>query len=115
VIYYAQNIQTGNASAKSSVVNEVEGSGNVTTHIETTANGQTNIIDANGNGGITVSNDNGKVSVTKTPQVTIVQTQTLNSTPTPTMTPVKTVHKTSFFSNFIEKVSNFINRIFKDL
>jgi hypothetical protein len=39
-ICYGQTIQTGNASAKSTVINNVSGSGNVYTKIEVTANGE---------------------------------------------------------------------------
>jgi hypothetical protein len=114
VIYYAQNIQTGNASAQSSVVNNVEGNGSVTTHIETTANGQTNVIDANGNGQTDVENDNGIITVSKSPQITIAQTQIFTSTPTATIAPKGKSKFPSLVSSFIKQLQAFLQH-FKNL
>lgn len=108
---YAQNIITGNQKAETTVTNNVTG-GNVTTHIETTVNGKTNVIDSQGNGNIEVKNENGNVTISTSPQVTV--TETKNSTPTPKITP-KPTHKTSFLSNFFDKISNYFKRIFHNL
>lgn len=111
---FADDVQPGNASAQSTVINNVQGSGSVQTHIETSANGQTNVIDTQGNGQVNVENNNGNVSVTKTPGVTIVQTQTVTSTPAPTAAP-KVEHKLSFVANLMQDISSFISRIFHNL
>jgi len=112
MVYYAQNIQTGNSHAQSSVISNVQ-DGNVITHIETTANGQTNVIDANGNGQISVNNDNGKVSITKTPQVTIVQTQTLSSTPTPTIILKNKSSIKTLSATLLKEIQNFFKQFFR--
>jgi len=109
----ADNIQTRNASAQSTVENNVQGNGNVTTHIETSANGQTNVIDTQGNGQINVTNNNGNVTITKTPQVTIVQT--LNSTPTPKIIYKHQPKTPSLVSGLFENLTNFLKRIFRNL
>ncbi len=114
---FADNVQTGNVvDAQSTVENNVQGSGSVTTHIETSANGQTNVIDTNGNGTVNVTNNNGNVSITKTPDVNITQTQveTQISTPTPKITP-PIIHKPSLMSNIFTNITDFIKRVFRDL
>jgi len=108
---YAENITTGNASAKSYVKTETEGSSNVSTHIETTANGKTEVIDSNESGEIEVKNNNGNVTVKKTPQASISSILTL----TPSATTKSTEHKKTFISNFLEIISNIFKRIFTNL
>ncbi|MDP3987990.1 MAG: hypothetical protein Q8P80_02495 [Candidatus Levybacteria bacterium] len=49
-IAFAQNITTGNSSAKSSVTTNVNGSGNVYTKIEVEANGEKKTLEASGPG-----------------------------------------------------------------
>ncbi len=49
-IAFAQNITTGQASAKSSVTTNVNGSGNVYTKIEVEANGEKKTLEATGPG-----------------------------------------------------------------
>lgn len=108
---YAETITTGNSSAKSYVKTEIEGSSNVSTHIETTANGKTEAIGSNENGEIEVDNNNGNVAVKKTPQASI--SPTLTSTPSATTKSIE--HKKTFISNFLEIISNFFKRIFTNL
>ncbi len=108
---YAQNITTGNASAKSYVKTEIEGSSNVATHIETTANGKTEVIDSNINGEIEVNNNNGNVTINKSSQAST--SPTLTSTPSPRTK--STEHKKTFILNFLERISNFFKRIFTNL
>jgi len=111
---FADNTQTGNANSQATVETNVQGNGNVTTHIETSNNGQTNVIDTQGNGQINVTNNNGNVTVTKTPQVTIVQMQTVTSTPTPTALS-KVEGRISFVTNLMKDISNFLKRIIRNL
>lgn len=108
---FAETITTGNASAKSYVKTEIEGSSNVSTHIETTANGKTEVIDSNESGEIEVKNNNGNVTVKKTPQTSI--SPTLTSTLSATTKSIE--HKKTFISNFLEIIFNFIKRIFTNL
>jgi hypothetical protein len=109
----AGTTETGNATDNSTVETNVQGSGNVSTHIETTVNGQTNIIDTQGNGETKVENNNGKVTVTKSPEVTIVQT--LNSTPTPKIIYGQKPKTPSLVSGLFEKLTNFLSRILHNL
>ena len=109
----AGTTETGNATANSTVETNVQGNGNVSTHIETTVNGQSNIIDTNGNGETNVENNNGNVTVTKSPEVTIVQTQI--STPTPKIIYEHKPKTPSLVSGLFQNIRNLFSRIFHDL
>jgi hypothetical protein len=107
------NITTGNATSETRVYNTVTGEGSVYTHIETTVNGQTNTVESKNPGEIDVRNDNGKVTVIKSPNVSVTVSESENSTPTPTIKPLP--HQPTFVANFLEKISNFLSRIFHNL
>jgi len=108
----AQNITTGNQSAETKVINTVN-NGSVTSHVETSVNGQTTTVDSNQPGELDVKNVNGTVTISKTPNATITITENKNSTVTPTIIP-KPIHK-NFLSNIFERISNFFRRIFHNL
>ena len=102
MIYYAQNIQIGNANAQSSVINTVEGNGNVSTHIEVEANGDKKVLDTNSSGtySLSVQSNNGAVST-----VSVIAT---SESPIATATP-KVLQKN--ISPIQSLISSFINRI----
>ena len=108
---YAENVTTGNASAKNYTKTEIERSSNVATHIETTANGKTEVIDSNESGEIEVRNNNGNVMINKSSQAST--SQTLTSTSSPRTKSME--HKKTFILNFLEIISNFFKRIFTNL
>jgi len=93
---FAQNITTGNQNAETKVTNTVN-NGSVTSHVETSVNGQTTTVDSNQPGELDVKNVNGTVTISKTPE-------------TPTIIP-KPIHK-NFLSNFFERIRNLFKRIF---
>jgi hypothetical protein len=113
-VVFAQNITTGAASANSTVQTNIQGSGNVKTHIETTVNGQTNTVDSNEPGKIQVENNNGNVTISKTPQTSLSAISTPIATTSPSIKPIKPIQK-NFVFNLFERFSNFLHRIFKNL
>lgn len=106
---YAQDIVTGNQTAQTSVTNIVN-NGTVTSHSETTINGETTTVDSNGTGSINIKNVNGKVTVSKSPEATIIVNYKQASI-TPTAAP-KQAHK-FFFLNIFENFKSFLKNIFK--
>lgn len=112
---FADEMQTGNATTKSTVINNVQGNGSVTTHIENTVNGQTTTVDSNQPGKIVVENNNGTVVITKTPEQLLSVSPTPKTNASPTMAPKKIKHKVPFISNLFENLSNFLSRIIHNL
>jgi hypothetical protein len=112
-ISFADDSQNGNATSETRVSNTVTNGGSTYTHIETTVNGQTNIIDSKDQGEIDVRNDNGNVTVNKSPNVTVAVSENKISTPTPTIKPL--LHKTTFISDIFANLSNFFKRILHNL
>jgi hypothetical protein len=111
---YAQ-IQTGNANAQSSVETNIQGSGNVSTHIEVEANGEKKTLDANSPGTYTLgvqSNTNSTQNPTPVPKGLANPNA---ATATPNMTKESEIHKPSFFSNVMVSLQNFLKRIFNNL
>jgi hypothetical protein len=71
---FAQEIHIGNVSAKSEVNTQIEGNGNVQTHIEVQINEEKKTLDATGSGEYKLeinssNNSNSKISVTATPSI----------------------------------------------
>jgi hypothetical protein len=118
--YYAQ-VQTGNSNAQSSVQTDIQGSGNVTTHIEVEANGQKKTLDANSPGTYSLSiqsNNNGYAKPTAAPNA---PTPHLSSTPIASreskLEPKivkKSEIKPIFFFKFVRDIEDFINKIFNN-
>lgn len=102
-VSYSENIQTGNASAQSSVETKIQGSGSVTTHIEVTANGEKKILDASKPGSYSVSvesnSNSNEVSPSSTPSAT------------PTIDNNNNSEKSSFISTLVKNIRNFFKRI----
>lgn len=116
-VYYAQNIQTGNASAQSTVVNNVQGNGSVSTHIEVEANGEKKVLDSNSPGTyrLQVQSNSSDQTTTKTPTVSPSPTRLSLNTKDKTSTAVEKQknHNSSFFSSFTEHLRNFFKQIFQ--
>lgn len=110
---FAQEIQTGNQSAETKITNNVNG-GSVTTHIETTVNGQTTTVDSNEPGKIEVENNNGNVKINKTAQEEPSVSPSNTASATPKILPKKTELK-NIISSFFEEISRFFKRIFDNL
>jgi hypothetical protein len=117
--YYAQ-VQTGNANAQSSVQTDIQGGGNVSTHIEVQANGEKKTLDANSPGTYSLSVQSNNNNNTNNPTVTpATPTPHLSSIPIASKEPelkpkiTKMVEaKLLFFSNFIKDIENFFKKIF---
>lgn len=107
MIYNAQDVQTGNATAQSSVINTVEGNGSVSTHIEVEANGEKKVLDTNAPGTykISVRFDN-NVNATKTS--TIVNSKSPIATSTPTIIQRDKSSNLSLISSFIKRIELFL-------
>ena len=106
----AEDIQTGNASAKSTVETNVQGSGSVTTHIEVEANGEKKVLDTNEPGSYSLSvesNNNSKASVNSSSNTSS------SSTPsgTPDIDSDSNDKKSSFISTLVKNIRNFFERI----
>jgi len=118
MIYYAQNIQTGNARAQSAVVNTVEGDSSVVTHIEVEANGEKKTLDANSPGTYSLSvesNDNNNKTITPampTPHSSLTVIAT-NTTELKTKIIDHNPIKPFFFSDFLTNVKDFFKKLFK--
>jgi hypothetical protein len=122
---YAQ-IQTGNASAQTSVQTNVEGSSNVSTHIEVQANGEKKVLDTNSPGTYSLSvqsNDDNSQTITPTPTPTptitlspktsdIPKENTATYTATIENNQKKEILNQSFLSNLITHIENFFKKIF---
>lgn len=117
--YYAQ-IQTGSANAQSSVETNIQGSGNVSTHIEVSANGEKKTLDANSPGtyslSVQSSNNNNSNNETITPTV---PTPHLSSTPTASKAsePKEKINKENkikpfMFSDFVIYIENLFKKLF---
>jgi hypothetical protein len=105
---YAQNIQTGNVNSTSTIYTNITGDGNVKTHIETSVNGQTNIIDSNQPGRIEVINKNGNVTINKSPDISITVTPNKTATSSPIRT-LKPKHNNYLYSS----LRNFLDYLYK--
>ncbi len=120
---FAQNIQTGNSSATSTVETNVQGNGNVQTHIETSANGVTKTLDATGSGTYKVevhSNGNNAPQNPNNPIFSPSSYPSPTASATPTVKPdIKNkIQEKSFTANiskFVEIISSFFKRILGDL
>jgi predicted RNA-binding protein with RPS1 domain len=107
--YYTQ-LQTGNASAQSSVQTDIQGSGNVSTHIEVEANGQKKVLDANSPGTYNLSiqsNNNGDAK----PTVSSIASRESELKP---KIAKKSEIKPIFLSIFVKDIEDFINKIFSN-
>jgi len=105
-IALADEIKTGNASAETRVYNTVSDDGDTYTHIETTVNGKTNIIESKNEGEIDVRNVNGKVTINKSPEVMVTITQDENSTATPTITKKQQLKTPSLFAVIVKGIED---------
>lgn len=110
---FAQEIQTGNQSAETKITNNVNG-GSVTTHIETTVNGQTTTVDSNEPGKIEVINNNGEVKINKSTLEKPSMSSSNIASSSPRIVPRKTEFK-NIISGFFEIISNFFKRVFGNL
>lgn len=98
----------GNASSDVTVNNSIQGSGEVHTHIESTVNGQTKVLDSNQPGSYTLHNSS---SVSSSSTASISPTITPKPKPKPTITstlakttqdPIKSLEV--FFHTVIQKL-----------
>jgi len=122
---YAQDIQTGNSSAQSTVTNTVNGSGGCSTHIEVIVNGEKKVLDSTdcGTHSLNVSSNSNFQSPTPSASVFIPQKPIISLSPSPTssVTPIikpeekKEMSKPSFISNVIKTFSDFFKRVLRDL
>lgn len=120
---FAQNIQTGNSSATSTVETNIQGNGNVKTHIETSANGVTKTLDATGSGIYKVevrSNGNNAPQNSNNPVFSPSSFRAPTASATPTVKPdIKNkIQEKSFAANiskFVEIISSFFKRILSNL
>lgn len=102
---YAQEIQTGNASAKSSVETNIEGNGNVETHIEIQANGEKKVID---------SNKPGKIEVTLGSKNNSIETEKDSSPAANIKKEIKNINNQKITSDkLLNDIANFFKKIFK--
>jgi hypothetical protein len=116
--FYAQ-INTGNTAAQSTVQTDIQGSGNVSTHIEVQANGEKKTLDANSPGTYSLSvkaNNNGEQEMTPnlTPRPTGISRET---TATPTAI-IQNEQKSeaimpSLFSRFAIYIENLFKKLFR--
>jgi hypothetical protein len=118
---FADNTQTGNASAQSSATTTTNGS-NCSTHIEVTVNGQTQVLDSTDCGTHTLNKTaNGtteesspRPSITKPvlryPRITVSQIPT--ATPTPTIMGKNRLQTPSLFSVVVKGVEALFKRFF---
>ncbi|PIR80188.1 MAG: hypothetical protein COU25_01470 [Candidatus Levybacteria bacterium CG10_big_fil_rev_8_21_14_0_10_35_13] len=118
----AENTVNESQSTSNIRVSTQTDGGNVSTHIETTVNGKTQIIESNEEGEIIVENKNGEVTVKKsTPNTTITNvTKTPASSSTQSASIDKEVgqkeeFKKSFIEIFISSLKDFFKRIFSNL
>jgi len=109
---FAEDSSNGNVNSEMHVTN-INNNGNVTSHVETSVNGQTTTVDSNEPGELDVKNVNGTVTISKSPEVSITVTKNHNATPTPTIKPDQ--HKIPFISTLLERLSNFFKRILHNL
>ena len=110
---FADDVVTGNQTAETHVTN-INNNGSVTSHVETTVNGQTTTVDSNQPGKLDVKNVNGTITISKSPEVSITVTQSHTASPTPTNILPKQEHKSLIF-NIFEGLSNFFKRILRNL
>ena len=117
---YAQNIQTGNSDAKATVETNIEGNGNVQTHIETSANGVKKVLDTNGPGTykVEVKSDGENSSSSPSPAVSASASSTASATPT-TVERKASGHNFSSVLNFVndfkKSIEDLFNRLFYSL
>lgn len=108
-------VTNGNSAARSSVQTEIQGSGNVQTHIETTANGVTKTLDATGPGTYKVEvKSNGSSTSSKiiaTPSATVTPQLPIPSNKTITVSETRNFNIVSAFKSmvlgFFDKVLSF--------
>jgi len=113
----AENTVNESQSTSNIRVSTQTDGGNVSTHIETTVNGQTQIIESHEEGEIEVENINGQVTVKKsTPNTTITN---VTKTPTPASSESASIDedveerkefKKSFIEKFLKNIENFVRR-----
>ncbi len=118
--YYAQ-IQTGGANAQSSVQTDIQGSGNVSTHIEVQANGQTKTLDANSPGTYRLSvssdanNGDNRTVITPTPRLSPSPVASDESEMNRESVKKTTASETSFFTNLTKYIEDIFKRIFNKI
>jgi hypothetical protein len=119
--YYAQNVQTGNTTAQSSVISTVEGSGSVSTHIEVEANGDKKVLDVNSPGTYSLSvQSNGNQATTPPPTTTVTPDQHIILDSTEPTTHSAVINKnqknktmaTDIFSSFVIRIEDFFKKLF---
>ena len=113
----AENTVNESQSTSNIRVSTQTDGGSVSTHIETTVNGQTQIIESHEEGEIEVENINGQVTVKKsTPNTTITN---VTKTPTPASSESASIDedveerkefKKSFIEKFLKNIENFVRR-----
>lgn len=114
-VCYGQSIQTGNASAKSTVETDVQGSGNVHTVIQVEANGEKKTLDTTEPGTHTLEVNSNENETNK-----IIEDGKIKATPSATITPkVKNmisnrVSKTNSGS-FLNGLKNFFSNLFRNI
>lgn len=119
-VFAETTIKNGDSTSNIRVNTNTNG-GTVSTHIETTVNGKTQIIESHEEGEIIVENNNGEVTVKKsTPNTTITN---ITKTPTPTSTESASIDKedkdlekqeetkNSIIKSFLNAVENFVRKI----
>jgi len=110
--YIAQNIQTGNANAQSSVQTDISGSGSVSTHIEVSANGEKKVLDSNSPGTYSLSvgsNNNSNANN----EAIISPAASPSASPTPTNILKKNeISRQSFLLNLENNIKNLFSKFF---
>ena len=113
---FAENITTGNASAKSTVETNVDG-GSVTTHIEVEANGEKKVLDSDKPGTYKVEVKNNGSSSTAQTSTDNNSTVSANPTASPTakIEEVKKKQESigSFVKNIIKNIFDSLKNIFR--
>ena len=105
-ICFGQSIQTGNASAKSTVETNVQGSGSVHTVIQVEANGEKKTQDTTEPGTHTLEINSNTNEVDTSPSATVTP-KVKNKVNSKTVKPANN----SWFNNFKNRVLNFLKNI----
>lgn len=114
---FAQNITTGNASSYSKVETNIEGNGNVQTHIKVEANGGKKVLDADKSGKYEVNiNSDAKIDNSSlTPTKTSSSSSVLTNNKDDEKENDNETNNRSLIQIVINNLSNFIKRIFTNL
>lgn len=116
-------VKEGNSTSKIQVNTSADG-GTVSTHIETTVNGEKQIVDSNEEGEIIVENKNGEVTVKKSPESMNVTLTSTNSSPiVPEASDTQgfdqeredRIESKNIIEEIFENIKNLLKRIFNNL